>query len=287
MSTCPTFRCRLCQQSPHCTHHQEEESEPDMTTPNFPVDNATALTNKLINQLLGEIEANRQKVAVAASSPGKLDSARAAATILRCAETAGLIPALTLAEAEELARAFIEGDDGPFERLGAGRRLASGEDVGLEADEVLVICTLLATREQWSRGAHSVEPLASGADQADAVCPECGSLARLEILLGQYSERYSVCPVCDAYWRIVRVGCPHCGERDGRHLTVYSAEESIGRALVHCLSCQRVWRRLELRGWTTPPDDLFIRALEPWPEELPLDQREDVLPVPLRPAKAG
>lgn len=196
------------------------------------------------------------------------------------------MPVLTLAEAEELAQAFIEGDDTPFDRLGNGRRLASDEDAGLEVDEMLVLCALLAAHEQWGRGAHSVELPASRMDEPDAVCPECGSLARLEILLGQYSERYSVCPVCDAYWRIVRVGCPHCGERDGRHLTVYSAEESIGRALVHCLSCRRVWRRLELRGRTTPLDDLFIRAIEPWPEELLLDQREEVLPAPLRPAKA-
>ncbi|HYQ92556.1 MAG TPA: formate dehydrogenase accessory protein FdhE, partial [Candidatus Competibacteraceae bacterium] len=190
-----------------------------MNTSNSPVDSATALINKLITQ----IEANRQQPVVTAGSSGKLDFARAAATILRCVESAGLTPALTINEAEELARAFIGGDDGPFSRLGAGRRLASDEDAALEVDEVLVLCALLAAREQWGRGAHRVEPLASGAEPADAVCPECGSLARLEILLGQYSERYSVCPVCDAYWRIARVGCPHCGEHDGRHLTVYSA----------------------------------------------------------------
>ncbi|MFO1428641.1 MAG: formate dehydrogenase accessory protein FdhE [Candidatus Competibacteraceae bacterium] len=253
-----------------------------MTTPNSPVDNVTDSINRLIAQLLGKVEANRQEAVVIASSSGKLDFTRAAATILRCAESAGPTPALTIHEAEELARAFIEGDDSPFERLGAGRGIASSVEVGLEADEVLVLCALLAVREQWGRGAHVVEPSAAGANELDAVCPECGSLARLEILLGQYSERYSVCPVCDAYWRIARVGCPHCGERDGRHLTVYSAEESVGRALVHCLSCRRVWRRLELRGRMTPPDDVFIRAVEPWSEELLLDQREDVVPVPLR-----
>lgn len=254
-----------------------------MTMPNSPVENATPSLNRLIARLLGKIEANRQETTVAAGTPGKLDLARAAAAILRCAESVGLKPALTIDEAEELAQAFIEGDDGPFERLGNGRRLALDEDAGLEVDELLVLCALLAAREQWGRGAHVVELPASGAKQSDAVCPECGSLARLEILLGQYSERYSVCPVCDAYWRIARVGCPHCDEHDGRHLTVYSTEEQVGRALVHCLRCRRVWRRLELRGRTTPPDDLFIRALEPWPEEVLLDQREDVLPVPLRP----
>jgi hypothetical protein len=240
----------------------------------------------LIAKLLGEIEANHQETVVSAGLSGNLDLARAAATILRCAQSVGLVPALTSAEAEALVRAFIEGDDNPFSRLVGGRHLSSNESAGLEVDEVLVLCTLLAARKQWASGMHSAKPPASRADEPDAVCPDCGSLARLEILLGQYSERYSVCPVCDAFWRIVRIGCPHCGERDGRRLVVYSATEPVERSLVHCQTCRRAWRRLELRGHATPPDDLFIRAFEPWPEELLLDQYEDVLPVPLRPARA-
>ena len=258
-----------------------------MTTPIPPADSATASTSSLIVQLLGEIDTNRERTPVPAGSPGKLDLARAAETILRCTQNAGLSPALTIAEAEELARAFVDGDDGPFGRLGDGHSLPPTEESGLEVDEVLALCALLAVREQWARGTHSVELPTSGSDEPDAVCSECGSLARLEILLGQYSERYVVCPACDAFWRIVRVGCPHCGERDGRHVVVYTTEQRTGRALVHCLSCRRVWRRLELRGHTTPPADLFIRTFEPWPEELLLDQREDVLPVPLRPGRAG
>ncbi len=256
-----------------------------MTTPIPPTDTTTS-TNSSIARLLGEIAIDRQESVVPAGLSGKLDLARAAATIRRCTQSAGLSPALTIAEAEELARAFVDGDDGPFGRYGAGHSFPPTEESGLEVDEVLALCALLAAREQWARGAHSVEPPTSGSDEPNAVCPECGSLARLEILLGQYSERYSVCPVCNAYWRIARVGCPHCGERDGHHLVVYTAEQRTGRALVHCLSCRRVWRRLELRGHTTPPDDLFIRTFEPWPEELLLDQRDEVLPVPLRPAKA-
>jgi len=258
-----------------------------MTTPISPADSATASTNSLIARLLGEITIDRQKAVVPAGPSGKLDLASAAATIRRCTQSAGLSPALTIAEAEELARAFIDGDDGPFGRYGVGYSFPPTEESGLEIDEVLVLCALVAAREQWARGAHSVELPTSGSDQPDAVCPECGSLARLEILLSQYSERYVVCPACDAFWRISRVGCPHCGERDGRHLVVYTAEERTERALIHCLSCRRVWRRLELRSHTTPPDDLFIRTFEPWPEELLLDQHDDVLPVPLRLGRAG
>jgi hypothetical protein len=108
----------------------------------------------------------------------------------------------------------------------------------------------------------------------------------LELLLGQFSERYAVCPACDALWRIPRIGCPHCSESDGHHLVVYNNTEGrTDRALVHCLVCRRVWRRLDLKDRTAPPDDLFVRAFEPWPEELLFDQRDAVLPVPLRPRR--
>src|SRR5512143_23701 len=100
---------RLAKGNPFSQPRQEEESEIDMTTSNSPVDSATALINRLITQ----IEASRQQPVVTAGTPGKLDFSRAAATILCCAESVGLTPALTTNEAEELARAFIEGDDGP------------------------------------------------------------------------------------------------------------------------------------------------------------------------------
>ncbi len=278
---------RLTKGDPFSQPRKRQAEESKMTTPIPPADSTTTSTNRLIVRLLGEIDTNRQEAVVPAGPSGKLDLARAAATVRRCAQSAGLSPALTSAEAEELARAFIEGDDGPFGRYGAGYSFGPTEESGLEVDEVLVLCALLAAREQWARGAHSMELPTSGSDEPNAVCPACGSLAHLEILLGQYSERYVVCPACDAFWRIPRVGCPHCGEQDGHYLVVYTAEERTERALIHCLSCRRVWRRLELRGHTTAPDDLFIRTFEPWPEELLLDQRDDVLPVPLRPGRAG
>ena len=257
-----------------------------MTTPIYPADSTIPSTSGLIARLYRQIEADRNQMPIPTGSPGELDLARAAATFQRCAQSAGLAPAVTLTEAEDLVRAFLAGEDDPFGRYGANHSLSADEESGLEVDEVLVLCALLAAREQWARPARIVELSASRPNQPDAVCPECGSLARLEVLLGQYSERYVVCSACDALWRTHRVGCPHCGERDGSQLMIYTAQEPTQRALVHCLSCRRVWRRLELRGRTTPPDDLFSRAFEPWGEELLLDQRDDVLPTPLRPRRS-
>ncbi len=261
----------------------EEKRETDMTAPIPPADSATASTRALLIRLYGELNADHKESLVPAGSPGELDLVRAAATIVRCAGHADLSPTLAFAEAEDLARAFVDGDDGPFVRYSDGHSLPPATESDLAVDEGLVLCALLAAREQWTRAARIVELPASRSAEPDAVCPECGSLARLEILLGQFSERYAVCPACDALWRIPRVGCPHCGESDGRRLVVYNTAGRTDRALVHCLVCRRVWRRLDLRNRTVPPDDLFIRAFEPWSEEQLLGQRDDVLPVPLRP----
>ncbi|MGA2706683.1 MAG: formate dehydrogenase accessory protein FdhE [Isosphaeraceae bacterium] len=256
-----------------------------MTAPIPPADSATASARALIVQLCGEINANRKGALVPAGSLGDLDLARATETIVRCAGNADLLPTLAFAEAEDLARAFVDGDDGPFVRYSDGHSLPPTEESDLGVDEVLVLCALLAAREQWAWEARIVGLPASRSAEPDAICPACGSMARLEILLGQFSERYAVCPACDALWRIPRIGCPHCGEGDGRHLVVYNTEGRTDRALVHCLICRRVWRRLDLKDRTVPPDDLFIRAFEPWSEELLFGQRDDVLPVPLRPLR--
>ncbi len=256
-----------------------------MTAHITPADSPTAVTRNLILRLCAAIDASRREAGAPAAASSELDLVRAAATIRRCAAEAGLTPALTLTEAEELARAFVDGDDGPFVRYGANYSLAPTLQSELGADEALALCALLAAREQWAQGARLVEPAAADSTSLNAVCPACGSLARLEILLDQFSERYATCSACDAYWRITRVGCPHCGESDGRHVVVYNATEQTGRALVHCLSCRRAWRRLDLRNRMAPPDELFLHALEPWTEELLLDQRDDVLPAPLRPRR--
>src|SRR5512142_3030336 len=256
-----------------------------MTAPIPPADSARASAGALIVRLHGEFNANRKGCFVPAGSPGDLDLARATEAIVRWAGNADLSPALTAVEAEDLARAFVDGDDGPFIRYSDGHSLPPTEESDLGVDEILVLCALLAAREQWAREARAVGLPASGSAEPDAVCPACGSMARLEIVLGPSGERYAVCPACDALWRIPRIGCPHCGESDGRHLVVYNTEGRTDRALVHCLVCRRVWRRLDLKDRTAPPDDLFIRAFEPWSEEVLFGERDDVLPVPLRPLR--
>ena len=119
---------------------REEERETDMTAPIPPADSATASTCALIVRLYGEINANRKGAFVPAGSPGDLDLARATETIVRCAGNADLSPTLALAEAEDLARAFADGDDGPFVRYGDGHSLPPTEESDLGVDEVLVLC---------------------------------------------------------------------------------------------------------------------------------------------------
>jgi len=225
---------------------------------------------------------------------GELDLPRAARTLIRCARVAGLSPLPIEDEATELVRAFEAGDDEPFARWVARHAANPGApDDPFGPDETLVLCALLAAREQWAGPARIVEPRPGSVDgqsannPASACCPVCGSLARLELLLGEFGERHAVCPACDALWRIPRIGCPHCGASSGGSLTVYRAGDRAERALVRCRECGLAWRRVEHRQDRNPPPDLFLRAGEPWEEELELEGRENVRPVPLRPRRNG
>jgi hypothetical protein len=256
-----------------------------MTVPAFSADSHSAAADALIIQIYTEIEARRK--AMTAGTPGLLDFPQAARALQHCAGMAGLSPPVPTTEAEGLARAFLDGDDQPFADCTGHHSVSPELASAFGAGDVLVLSTLLAAREQWSRGPGIVEPPVSEGDAQEALCPVCGSLARLELLLGQYSEKYAVCPACDSLWRIPRVGCPHCGESDGRRLVVYRDESRSDRALVHCLSCRRVWRRLNVKGRMTPPDDLFLRAFESWSEETLLAERDDVQSVPLRPRRGA
>lgn len=257
-----------------------------MPTPISSADSTPPLVHELLIRLDEEISAKRVVTPLPAVTPGDLDRNRAVATVVQCAGSAGLTPALPPAAAAELVHAFLDGDDAPFARCATSYHLPPDDETGLDSNELLILCTLLAAREQWAGKVRIVTLPDSGQVGTEAVCPVCGSLARLELLLGQYSERYVVCPACDALWRIPRVGCPYCGERDGNRLVVYNATERTDRALVHCQNCQRVWRRLHRQDRNTPPDDLFIHAITPWPEELLVGQHAAVLPVPLRPQRS-
>jgi FdhE protein len=55
-------------------------------------------------------------------------------------------------------------------------------------------------------------------------CPICGSLPTLSLLRGEEGKRYSLCSCCGYQWRIDRLSCPVCGNREQESLAYFCGE---------------------------------------------------------------
>lgn len=216
--------------------------------------------------------------------PPQIDRESACSLLEQVTAAVALEPPLARPDALALIGAFLAGNQTPFEQLAQGRRIDGDlTDEGPDVAEVLVFACLLAVRQQWKPATRLVreedrELSSPGAD----VCPACGSLARLEVLAGDEKRRYLACPACEAMWRINRVGCPRCGEPDGKQLSVISHPADGARAIVHCLSCNRAWRRLDTGKQPYPEGLTLAESLYPWTVEEALADL-DLIPVALRP----
>jgi FdhE protein len=56
-------------------------------------------------------------------------------------------------------------------------------------------------------------------------CPICGSLPSLSLLKEEVGKRFLVCSYCGYQWRIDRIICPFCNNRDQEPLQIFYAEE--------------------------------------------------------------
>lgn len=215
-----------------------------------------------------------------AAVPPAIDADRAARLLRNLLSSLGLFPELSDAEANEALNGFLKGDQSPFQNIAKRRAARGGGNLAPEdVEETALFCALLAAREQWTRFSRAV---AAAPAAPFNLCPVCGGIGRMEIIAGEDGRRSLVCPACDALWRIPRVGCPHCGEQDGSRLEVLSAAEEPGRAMVHCRSCGRAWRRRDMGRQPYPEGMALADAFLPWAVEASLCSSSNILPVPLR-----
>ncbi len=215
--------------------------------------------------------------------PPAIDFDRASALLQSMLSELGLVPALSDSEAKEAFHGFLAGDQSPFQRIAALHTAKTdGQLEQLTPDdleETILFCVLLAARAQWAR----VKPAAESSPAGRAnICPVCGGIGRLEVIAGEDGQRSLICPACDARWRISRVGCPHCGEQDGSRMEILSVAEEPGRAMAHCLSCGRAWRRRDTGRQPYPEGASLADAFLPWKVEASVCFSTNILPVPLR-----
>ena len=79
-------------------------------------------------------------------------------------------------------------------------------------------------------------------------CPVCGSLPDLNLLRGEGGMRYSLCSVCCYEWRIDRLSCAVCGNREQGSLQYFYGEGEEACRIDLCDTCHHYVKTIDTRN---------------------------------------
>jgi len=79
-------------------------------------------------------------------------------------------------------------------------------------------------------------------------CPVCGSLPSLSLLKGEEGRRYLLCSFCCYEWRIDRLFCPACDNRDQESLKYFCGEGEEAFRIDLCDRCHRYIKTIDYRN---------------------------------------
>ncbi|MGZ3513403.1 MAG: formate dehydrogenase accessory protein FdhE, partial [Thermodesulfobacteriota bacterium] len=79
-------------------------------------------------------------------------------------------------------------------------------------------------------------------------CPICGSLPSLSLLKQEVGKRYLLCSYCGYQWRIDRLFCPFCNNKDQESLHYLFAEGEEAYRIDLCDKCHRYIKTIDYRN---------------------------------------
>ena len=78
-------------------------------------------------------------------------------------------------------------------------------------------------------------------------CPICGSLPSLGLLKDEVGKRYLLCSYCGYQWRIDRLVCPFCNNKEHQSLHYLFAEGEEAYRIDLCEKCHQYMKTIDLR----------------------------------------
>jgi FdhE protein len=109
-------------------------------------------------------------------------------------------------------------------------------------------------------------------------CPVCGSLPYLSLLKEEVGKRFLLCSHCGYQWRIDRMICPFCNNKDQESLHYFSAEGEKAYRIYLCDKCHQYIKTIDLR--TIGESDPLLEDLATIHLDLVASQRGYKRPVP-------
>jgi FdhE protein len=90
-------------------------------------------------------------------------------------------------------------------------------------------------------------------------CPVCGSLPSLSLLKEEVGKRYLLCSFCGYQWRIDRIFCPFCNNKDQEALHYLLAEGEEAYRIDLCEKCHQYIKTIDYRKLEEP--DIVLEDL--------------------------
>jgi FdhE protein len=78
-------------------------------------------------------------------------------------------------------------------------------------------------------------------------CPVCGSLPSLSLLRNETGTRFLLCSFCDFQWRLERLTCPYCDNREPGSLRYFSGEGEETHRIDLCDRCHQYIKTIDFR----------------------------------------
>ena len=78
-------------------------------------------------------------------------------------------------------------------------------------------------------------------------CPVCGSLPSLSLLKGEGGKRYLLCSHCGYQWRMARLSCAFCGNKEQGSLTYFYGEGEEVYRIDLCDKCHYYIKTIDYR----------------------------------------
>jgi FdhE protein len=79
-------------------------------------------------------------------------------------------------------------------------------------------------------------------------CPMCGSLPSLSLLKEEVGKRYLFCSYCGYQWRIDRIFCPFCNNKDQESLHYFYGEGEETHCIDLCEKCHQYIKTIDYRN---------------------------------------
>ncbi len=111
-------------------------------------------------------------------------------------------------------------------------------------------------------------------------CPICGSQPRIAEVRGEGGQKYALCSFCGYEWRIARVTCPFCGNKDQKTLHYLFVEEEEYYRADFCDQCHQYLKGVDSRKLDYKPV-LLLEDLVTFHLDILASKKGFQRPVPL------